>query len=169
MFNRPILGIVLVASCIVGTAQAAEEPRGPSPAEVAKIKADVTAAANEYLAKFSREDAKSIGEQVYSHPSVAIRNGNVELVDQAKIAESYAGRLKNLKASGWAKSAFVNPKVCVLTSDIALMSSKYARYDKNNKVIMEGAETDVFTKTPQGWKLVSLFGHGADRGIDCKE
>ena len=168
MIRRLIHG-VLIASCVVGTVQAAEEAQRLPAAEVAKIKADVTAAANEYLAKFSREDAKGIGEQVYSHPSLAVRNGKVELVEPDRIAESYAGRLKDLKAGGWAKSAFVNPKVCVLTSDIALMSSKYARYDKSNKVIMEGAETDVFTRTPQGWKLVALFGHGAERGIDCKE
>lgn len=158
-----------MASCIVGSAQGAQETSGVPPAEVAQIKADVTAAANEYMAKFSREDAKGIAESVYSHPAVTIRNGTVELTDQAQLADGYANNIKKLKAGGWVRSAFLNPTVCVLTSDIALMSTKYARYDKNDKVILVGAETDVFAKTPQGWRLVALFGHGAEGGIRCKE
>jgi len=168
MINRLIYGVV-IASCIVGTVQGAQETPGVPPAEVAKIKADVTAAANEYMAKFSREDAKGIAESVYSHPAVTIRDGAVGLTEPAEIADRYASTIKKLKEGGWVKSAFLNPKVCVLTSTVALMSTKYARYDKDNKVILVGAETDVFAKTPQGWRLVALFGHGAEGGINCKE
>jgi hypothetical protein len=166
--NRLIYGVV-IASCMVGSVQGAEQVQGVPPAEVAKIKADVTAAANEYMAKFSREDAKGIAEDVYSHPAFTIGNGTVEITDQAKLADRYANSIKRLKADGWVRSAFLNPTVCVLTPNVALMSTKYARYDKDNKVILVGAETDVFTKTPQGWKLVALFGHGAEGGIKCKE
>jgi NTF2-like protein (DUF6841) len=167
MIARLIYGVV-IAFGIVGTVQAAQEVPGVPTAEVAKIKADVTAAANEYMAKFSREDAKGVAESVYSHPAVTIRDGSVELTDQAKIADRYANSIKKLKADGWVRSAFLNPTVCVLTSTVALMSTQYARYDKDNKVILVGAETDVFAKTPQGWKLVALFGHGAEGGITCK-
>lgn len=167
MINRLIYGVA-IASCIVGSVQAAQQVPGVPPAEVAKIKADVTAAANEYMAKFSREDAKGIAESVYSHPAFTIRDGTVEVTDQAQLAERYANNIKRLKADGWVRSAFLNPTVCVLTPDVALMSTKYARYDKDNKVILIGAETDVFAKTPQGWRLVALFGHGAEGGIRCK-
>jgi len=168
MINRLIYGVV-IASCIVGSVQAAQQTEGVPPAEVAKIKADVTAAANEYMAKFSREDAKGVAEEVYSHPAFAVRDGNVVISDEAKLADQYANSIKNLKAGGWVRSAFLNPIVCVLTSNVALMSTKFARYDKDNKVILVGAETDVFAKTPQGWKLVALFGHSPQRGISCKE
>jgi hypothetical protein len=168
MVNRLIQAIV-IACCIVGSVEGAEQVQGVPPAEVAKIKADVTAAANEYMAKFSREDAKGIAESVYSHPAFTINNGSVEVTDQAKLAQRYANSIKKLKADGWVRSAFLNPTVCVLTPNVALMSTKYARYDKDNKVILVGAETDVFAKTPQGWKLVALFGHGAEGGINCKE
>lgn len=168
MINRQIYGVV-IAFCIVGSAQGAQQVPGVPPTEVAKIKADVTAAANEYMARFSREDAKGIAENVYSHPAITIRDGSVEITDQAKLAARYASSIKKLKADGWVRSAFLNPTVCVLTPNVALMSTKYARYDKDNKVILVGAETDVFTKTPQGWKLVALFGHGAEGGINCKE
>lgn len=168
MIDRLIYG-VLLASCIVGAARAAQEVPGVPPAEVAKIRAEVTAAANEYMAKFSREDAEGIAENVYSHPAFTIRDGNVEVTDQAKLAEGYANNIKKLKAGGWVRSAFLHPTVCVLTSTVALMSTKYARYDKDNKVILVGAETDVFAKTPQGWRLVALFGHGAEGGIKCKD
>src|SRR6202023_2690457 len=117
---------------------------------IARIKADVTAAANEYLAKFSREDAKGIAESVYSHPAFTITNGGVEITDEAKIADRLTNNFKTLKTGGWVRSAFLNPKVCVLSRNVALMSSKFARYDKDNKVIFEGGETDVFARTPQG-------------------
>lgn len=166
--KRLIYGVV-TASCLVGSVQGAQQVQGVPPAEVTKIKADVTAAANEYMAKFSREDAKGIAENVYSHPAFTIRDGSVEVTDEAKLADQYANSIKRLKAGGWVRSAFLNPTVCVLTPNVALMSTKYARYDKDNKVILVGAETDVFAKTPQGWKLVALFGHGAEGGINCKE
>lgn len=168
MIKRLIYGVV-IASCMVGSVQGAQQAEGVPPAEVAKIKADVTAAANEYMAKFSKEDAKGVAQDVYSHPAVAIRDGSVQLSDEATLAEQYANNIKRLKAGGWVRSAFLNPTVCVLTSNVALMSTKFARYDKDNKVILVGAETDVFTKTPQGWKLVALFGHSPERGISCKE
>jgi hypothetical protein len=169
MINRLIVGVA-IASCMVGGAvQGAEQGQRLAPAEVAQIKADVTAAANEYMAKFSREDAKGIAEDVYSHPAFTIRDGMVEVTDQAELAERYANNIKKLKEGGWVRSAFLNPKVCVLSRNVALMSTKYARYDKDNKVILEGGETDVFTRTPQGWKLVALFGHGAEGGINCKQ
>ena len=168
MINRWIGG-VLMASCIVGSACGAEPTQGVPAAEVAQIKADVTAAANEYLAKFSRGDAKGIAESVYSHPAITIRNGTVELTDEAAIADRYTNNIKTLKTTGWVKSAFIDPKVCVLSRTVALMSSRFARYDKDNKVIVENGETDLFTKTPQGWKLVALFGHDAAGGINCKE
>jgi hypothetical protein len=168
MINRLIYGVV-IACCIGGSVQGAQPGQGVPPDEVAKIKADVTAAANEYLAKFSREDAKGIAENVYSHPAFTIGSGGVDVTDEAKIADRYANNIKTLKAGGWARSAFINPKVCVLSRNVALMSSKFARYDKDNKVILEGGETDLFARTPQGWKLVALFGHGADGGINCKE
>jgi len=160
---------VVIASGMAGSAWAAQEVPGVPAAEVAKIKADVTAAANEYMTKFSKEDAKGIAQDVYSHPAFTVRDGTVKATDEAELAEGYANNIKKLKAGGWVKSAFLNPKVCVLTTTVALMSTQYARYDKDNKVILVGAETDVFTKTPQGWKLVALFGHGAEGGINCKE
>src|SRR5579862_282662 len=164
MINRLIYGIV-IASCISASVLGAQPEQRVSPAEVAKIKADVTAAANEYMAKFSRGDATGIAEDVYSHPAITIRDGTVEVTDKAQLADRYANNLKTLKAAGWVRSAFLNPKVCVLSGTVALMSTKFARYDKDNKVIYEGGETDVFAKTPQGWRLVALFGHGADGGI----
>src|SRR5579871_3708481 len=101
---------VVIACCIGGSAQGAEQGQGVAPAEVAKIKADVTAAANEYLAKFSKEDAKGIAENVYSHPAFTVRDGNVKAIDEAELAESYGNNIKKLKAGGWVKSAFLNPK-----------------------------------------------------------
>ena len=106
MINRLIYGVV-IASCIVGSVQGAQQGQGVPPTEVTKIKADVTAAANEYMAKFSREDAKGIAESVYSHPAFTIRAGGVEVTDEAKLADQYANNIKTLKAAGWLGRPFL--------------------------------------------------------------
>jgi hypothetical protein len=169
MVNRLFLGIV-VGSCIVGSVQAADQLRPPVPAaEIAQIKADVTAKAYEYMARFSRQDPNGLASQVFSNPSIAVRNGKIELREPAALASGFASTVKKLKETGWVRSAFINPKVCVLTTDVALMDTRYERYDKDNKLILEGGETDLFIRTPEGWRLAAVLGHRSEYGVNCKQ
>jgi hypothetical protein len=138
-------------------------------ADVAKIKAEVIKAGDDYLATFSKEDWKGVAETVYSRPAISIGPNGVEAIDPAKQIEGYTANVKNLKAMGWVKSAFYNPTVCVINANTALLSSKFRRYDKDNKVIFEAAETALFGKTAGGWKMVGLFGHALDKVVTCND
>src|SRR5215469_13041599 len=116
--NRLFLGII-AASCVIAPIQAADQLRQPlSAAEIAKIKIDVTAKAHEYMARFSKLDADGLAAQVFSSPSIALRDGKVEIRESAALANGFASTVKKLKETGWVKSAFINPKVCVLTADV---------------------------------------------------
>ncbi len=168
MMKRFVGAVVVAAMCVAVSPASAQQKPVPA-AEVAKIKADVIKAANDYLATFSKEDWKGVAENVYSHP--AIQNGptGVSNIDPAKQIEGYTSNVKNMKAAGWVKSAFYNPTVCVINPNTALMSSRFRRYDKDNKVIAENAETGLFAKVGDNWKLVGLFGHVVDKVITCND
>jgi hypothetical protein len=143
------------AVCIAAT-PAFSQHKPLSALETAKIKAEIAKAGDDYLLAFSKEDWKGVAESVYSHPAISIGPMGVEAIDTAK-------------SMGWVKSAFFNPTICVLNANTALLSGKFRRYDKDNKVIFEAAEMALFGKAPDGWKIVGLFAHPVDQVVSCKD
>lgn len=165
---KPMIAALSFAACLAG-APAFAQQKPLSAAETAKIKAEVAKAGDDYLAMFSKEDWKGVAENVYSHPAVSIGPNGVEAIDTAKQIADYTANVKNLKAMGWVKSAFYNPTICVLNANTALLSGKFRRYDKENKVIFEAAEMALFGKTAGGWKMVGLFAHPVDKVVSCND
>ncbi len=163
-----VIAVVSVLACIAGTPAFAQQ-KPMTPDDVAKIKADVIKAANNYLATFSKQDFKGIADKVYSHPAIAINADGVQIIDPVKQAEGMAKNVEAYKKGGWASSDFHDPKVCVINANVALMSSVFRRLDKDGKVYMEGAETDLFARTADGWKMVGLFAHSPSKTIICND
>jgi hypothetical protein len=172
MINR-FVKAAAVAACIAGApalAQAPQQPPAPIPAaEVAKIKADVIKAAHDYLATYSKKDAKGVAMGAYSQPSISIGADGVSITDPAKQMAGLETTFKTRTAEGWVKSAFVDPSVCVLNPNTALMTSHFRRYDKDNKPYFESNETALYARTPQGWRMVGLFGHQLNKTVTCSD
>ena len=165
---NPLVAALAFAVCIAA-APAFSQQEPLSAVETAKIKAEVAKAGDDYLATFSKEDWKDVAENVYSHPAISIGPKGVEAIDTAMQIADYTSNVKNLKSMGWVKSAFFNPTICVLNANTALLSGKFRRYDKDNKVIFEAAEMALFGKAPGGWKIVGLFAHPVDKVVSCKD
>lgn len=165
---KSFLSTVAIFMCVAGPVRAQAPPPLPA-AEVAKIKADVTAAAHEYLRLFSAQDAKGVSTKAYAQPALSLSTTGVSLIDPATQMAGLEQTFKRIVSEGWIKSVFVNPSVCVLNANAALMTSRFQRFDKSDQVIFEGAETALYAKTSEGWKMVGLFGHGLDKTITCSD
>jgi hypothetical protein len=137
--------------------------------EVAKIKADVIKAATEYLVYFSNSDGKSVAEKSYAPVAVAVGPNGIEAQDRAKTEAGFNNSFVNLKKSGWVKSAWVKPVVCVLNPNVAFLSSTYRRYDKNNKVIADLNETLVYLRDKDGWKIVGNYPQPMEKTVTCND
>ncbi len=141
-----------------------------TPQDVARIKTEVAAAVQNYADSFNNHDAKTIGEKLYNIPSTRVDARGVTVTDNAgEIAKSYEGAIKQAVASGWDHSTFPNPTVCVLTPDTALAGGPYYRFRKDGSTLTEGAETFVFTRTKDGWRIASQIMQNNGKIVTCAD
>jgi hypothetical protein len=167
---KTFIGALAVALCVVGSsARAQVEVKPMTAAEIATIKADVIKAANQYLVYFSNADAKSVAEKSYGNPAVGVGPKGISGQDRATVEKSFGNSFVNLKKIGWVKSVFIDPTVCVLNPNVAFLSSKYNRYDKDNKVIAELNETLVYLRDSDGWKIVGNYAMPLGKVVACND
>ena len=166
MVARIVGAVGKIATCDDGApaTQAASTP------EVAKVKGEVAAALVNYMTQYSARNAKAVAQDVYSHPGIQIGANGVTVIDPAKQEVETAARAKQMEATGWDKSAMATtPSVCLINANAALASGRFVRTRKDGSFHSDGGETDLFVKTKDGWKMVTLIGTDASKVVTCKD
>jgi hypothetical protein len=152
------------------SATAASAQPSLSADEVAKIKKEVTAAVHHYYRLFTERNMKALPEEVFHVPLIYLspEGASVDATAQEVTARTEAN-LKRILESGWDRSEFPSPNVCVLHAGAAIASGKFYRYKKDGSVLSENAVTYIFGKTEKGWRIVAYGGHGLDRVVPCQD
>jgi hypothetical protein len=137
-------------------------------AQVAAVKAEVTAAVDKYYAYFSAHDMKALPEEIFNIPWIVIGGSGPQpdLTKEQALAR-FEASLKDLLANGWGKSIFTTENVCVLNGNAALASGYNTRYKTDGSVMSVGGVTYLFGKTKQGWRVVSYTGHARGKVVRC--
>ena len=138
--------------------------------EIAKIKKEVTAAVHHYYRLFTERNMKALPVEVFHVPLVYLspEGASVDATPSEVTARTEAN-LKRLLESGWDRSQFPSPNICVLNAGAAIASGKFYRYKKDGSVLSENAVTYIFGKTDKGWRIVSYGGHPLDRVVPCRD
>lgn len=153
----------------LGATAASAQP-SLSAEEIAKVKEEVTAAVHHYYRLFTEKNMKALPEEVFHVPLIYLSPEGAQVDGTAsEVTARTEANLKRLLESGWDRSEFPSPNVCVLNASAAIASGKFYRYKKDGSVLSENAVTYLFGKTEKGWRIVSYGGHGLDRVVPCKD
>jgi hypothetical protein len=160
--------IVQFVLVLLLAATAASAQSSMSADEIANVKKEVTAVVHRYYQLFSERNMKALPQEIFQLPFVLLspEGARVEPTAEAMNARNEAS-LKRLLESGWDRSEFPSPQVCVLNPGAAIASGKFFRYKKDGSVLSENAVTYVLGKTDKGWRIVTFGGHALDRVVPC--
>jgi hypothetical protein len=138
-------------------------------AEIANVRKEVTAAVHHYYRLFTERKMDALPQEIFHVPFIYLAPEGPQVDATAEVMTArFEGNLKRLLESGWDRSEFPTPKVCVLHQGAAIASGKFYRYKKDGSLLSENAVTYVFAKTDKGWRIVSFGGHGLDAVLPCQ-
>lgn len=159
-----------LAALLLTTTAAPSAAQGGAltPAQVATVQREVTAAVDKYYEYFSARNMKALPEEIFNIPWIVIGGSGPQpdLTKEQALAR-FEASLKDLLASGWGKSVFTTENVCVLNANAAIASGYNTRYKTDGSVMSVGGVSYLFGKTPAGWKVVSYTGHARGKVVRC--
>jgi hypothetical protein len=137
-------------------------------ADVARVKAEVSAAVDKYYAHFRAHNMKALPEEIFNIPWIVIGGSgpDPDLTKEQALAR-FEASLKDLVARGWGKSVFTIQNVCVLNASAAIASGYNTRYKTDGSVMSVGGTSYLFGLTKQGWRVVSYTSHARDKVVRC--
>jgi hypothetical protein len=132
------------------------------------LKAEVSAAWEEYLKLFADGRADVIGDRVYSAPSFNLTaNGPNVSMTPADTRARFETSIAALVKQNYARTTTKHANICVLNDATAILSVQWTRYRKDGSILSEPAGTYVFSKTKDGWRIIAQTGHAAERVMKC--
>jgi hypothetical protein len=166
----PRLTSVVMLAMVAPSLVLAQAPDKLSPELTQTIKKEVTAALHTYYDYYNAQNMKAMAESVYHIPFVGVgANGFRVQSTKEEVSAAHEAHLKNLIDSGWVRSEFPNPSVCVLNENMASASGQFKRYKKDGSVLSVNANTYFFGKTSDGWKIFSFTNHSLDKVVTCDD
>jgi hypothetical protein len=171
MMRSSYLALIIQVAIAMGAAMpqaAGAQQAALSPADVAAIKREVTAAVDRYYSLFSEHNMRALPEEVFNIPWIVIGGSGpqTDLTKEQALAR-FEASLENLQASGWGKSVFTTENVCVLNTNAAIASGYNTRYRTDGSVMSVGGVTYLFGRTSEGWKIISYTGHAKGTIVRC--
>lgn len=158
--HRLAPAILVAATALCGTDASAQADDG------AALRAELTAALEEYVAAFSEGRADFISDSVYMAPAYFFGGGEVEVrLTPAEVRERFEEMLAPLPAQGYARSEIRGSDVCILSDSAALVTLHFARVRTDGSVMVEGTAIYFYARTPEGWRINASV--GSSRRIEC--
>jgi ketosteroid isomerase-like protein len=132
------------------------------------LKAEVSAAWEDYLKLFAAGRADAIGDRIYLAPSfnLTATGPNVSMTP-ADTKARFETSIAALVPQNYARTTTQHANICVLNDATAILSAQFTRYRKDGSVLSEPAGTYVFSRTKDGWRIVAQIGHAPERVMRC--
>lgn len=163
MRTRLYSGALLVVTVLAGSSASAQSPNR------AQVRAEVSAALEEYVTAFSQQRADFIAERVYTAPAYFLGGAGVDVrMTTPDVKARFEAMLAPLAAQGYLRSEIRSSAVCVLSDVTALVRLDFARVRTDDSVMLEGTAFYLYTRTAEGWRIVASIGSSGD-ATDCTD
>lgn len=141
-----------------------------APAQRERAAGAVNALMDQYTAWFASGNADAIANSVYRAPVLWLADDGVAVLRSSdELRQRFELGMRFLATEGYARSEWPVRNTCVLGENAAVVSGRFIRYRKDGTRIGEYGGTYTLAKTPDGWRIVSIALHSADRVIRCAE
>jgi hypothetical protein len=156
--------LAVLALLISPVRMAAQDPPGGT----AAVAREVAAALKEYHRIFSGKRADEMAKRAYAAPLMSLGRGSYTVWTTPQDVEKWAGGfVANLQTQGWDRSEMPSPSICVLTPTSAIASGEFVRYRSDGSVLSRHGSAYVFSKGPEGWRVVAMLSHDPKKPLRC--
>lgn len=165
MKHRSLVAVVgMLASVVAAPAMAQQKPL--TPAEIAKIKTDVSEALQNYAKVFAARDLNAIVDKIMANPEIVYTPEGPVALSPDKVREQYTKTFAALPEN-YVRSDWPSVTVCVLTPNLAIASGSFKRVAKDGSNLLDGSASYLYQKMNDGWKLVSTLGVQPKKVVTC--
>ncbi len=153
-----VMSVMIVASSGFAAAQQA------SVGDEQALKKEVNAFMDRYWELWSAGRIDDLAERIY-HPFGQLSNQGHSSVEQLKTA--FPATRKALVSGGYGRSQMPVRNVCILSPTVAIISGRGIRYLTDGRVMGEFGWTYTLLKGADGWRMVSIYSHDANKALTC--
>lgn len=124
----------------------------------------------EYFAAFNEKDVDRIANKIYATPvQIGGGNGHRIYADPMDAIDNLNRLYEQIEAQGWVASRIENLEICVVSDTVALVDTRYSRFDDNGEPIAPAIRTTLYVlqKIDSNWRIVAFYGHDSDRRPTC--
>lgn len=165
MKYRSLIAVVgMLASVVAAPAMAQQKPL--TPAEIAKIKTDVSEALQNYAKVFAARDLNAIVDKIMANPEIVYTPEGPVALSPDKVREQYTKTFAALPEN-YVRSDWPSVTVCVLTPNLAIASGSFKRIAKDGANLLDGSASYLYEKVNDSWKLVSTLGVQPKKVVTC--
>ena len=151
---------------VVAAAPAMAQQKPLTPAEIAKIKTDVSEALQNYAKVFAARDLNAIVDKIMANPEIVYTPDGPVALPPDKVREQYTKTFSALPEN-YVRSDWPSVTVCVLTPSLAIASGSFKRIAKDGSNLLDGSASYLYQKSNDGWKLVSTLGIQPKKVVTC--
>lgn len=159
--------VFVISAVIAGLTFPTVAQEALTAADVAKIEKEVSAAAQDYIRAMSSRDPQAV-VKMFSNPTIytSPKGSTARTSDQIKTM--YEDIFRDLAKTQYDHSEFRNTKICVIGPNSAMISGGFVRVAKDKSIMLDGTTVYLFTRTPDGWKIVANLGTPKmNKALDC--
>jgi ketosteroid isomerase-like protein len=161
-----LLAAAAISFVIFAGAPASAQQKPLTPAEITKIKSEVSDALQYYAKVFGERDINAVVDKVMANPEVVLSPTGPQVMPPDKVRDQYtktfAALPENYVRSDWPKVT-----VCVLRPTLAIASGSFKRIAKDGSTLTEGHSAYLFGKYGDSWKLISTLGGQPNKVVTC--